>query len=97
VCILSTKKRVERKAKVKALMIKKVLLCIITTMSRHVIFKHFDVSSNYKTQKNDVYLIKNVQQPFKKIKNSTNSIANLFAMEYFAKTLTFLKNNFLKI
>jgi hypothetical protein len=47
-------------------------------MSRHVIFKHFDVSSNYKTQKNDVYLITNVQQPFLKRKNLTNSIVNFF-------------------
>lgn len=45
-------------------MIRKVLSCITKAMSRHVIFKHFDVSSNYKTQKNDVYLITNVQQPF---------------------------------
>jgi len=45
---------VERKEKTKALMIKKVLLNITKIMSRHVIFKHFDLSSNYKTQKNDV-------------------------------------------
>lgn len=54
----------EKKILKKAFMIRKVLLCITKTMSRHFIFKHFDVSSNYKTQKNDVYLITNVRQPF---------------------------------
>jgi hypothetical protein len=67
-CILSNKKRVERKIETKALTIRKGLSCITKTISRHVIFKHFDVSSSYKTQKNEIYFITNVQKPLKKKK-----------------------------